>query len=576
MKTRSIISMLLILAMLLGLMAGCGTTAEESTASGEPVAESMPEEPAEEPVAEEAPEEETPEEPALEEPSAVEEPVEEVPAISYPLYEEPVSFTWLDIVNNDYNQGVVTEDLAENEVYKAVSEITGINVEWDLRMDAATVYALMIAGGDYPDCWGSKLTDYYSNFVTAYDEEVVMDITDLVQEYMPNYLTVLEDNGLVASAYAENGMILCVMPVQTGYTQFGGQIRGDIMEKLGLEMPETFDDMYEVLKAMKAEYPDSQPMILSKDGSQNCSWLGGGLGVMTTLGWRPFVQMNIYQIDGEVKLGLVEPEYKEYVEMIAKWYAEGLLYKDFYNNQGMGPPQDAISSNTSFVWYGSVNEIPTLTEILPDEDAYIVGMTDVTRTPGEIIHLGDNISKSLNGSGYAISTDCDNPEYVLQYFDYLYSPEGKLMANYGIEGDTYTVKDGDYYYTDKILNNDTYTYVSALFKYCIYEGPFELDVGRYFASFNEVQREAVELWEANRDQDWNMPVNMTYTTEESEARATIVSDLGTYCSEMLLKFMVGDISIDEEWDAFIDQVYALGAQDLIDLSQQALDRYYES
>lgn len=569
MKKRKIICLLLALCMLLGLMAGCGGTESAAPEEAAPVSETVeaPEAPVEEPPAEE---------PSLVEESIVEEPVVEEPAISYPLYEEPVSFSWLDIVNPDYNQGVVTEDLAENEVYKAISEITGINVEWDLRMDAATTYALMIAGGDYPDCWGSKLTDYYSNFVTAYDEEVVADITDDVLEYMPNYISVLEENDLLDAAYAENGMILCVMPIQTGYTQFGGQIRGDIMEELGLEMPETFDDMYEVLKAMKSAYPDSQPMILSKDGSQNCSWLGGGLGVMTTLGWRPFVQMNVYQVDGEVKLGLVEPEYKEYVEMIAKWYSEGLLYKDFYTNNGMGPPQDAISSNTSFVWYGSVNEIPTLTEILPDEGAYITGMTDVTRTPGEIIHLGDNISKYLFASGYAVSTDCENPEYVLQYFDYLYSPEGKMMANYGVEGDTYTVKDGDYYYTDKILNNETYTYVSALFKYCIYEGPFELDVGRYFASFNDRQREAVDLWEANRDQDWNMPTNMTYTTEESEARAVIIADLGTYCSEMLLKFMTGEISIDAEWDNFIDQVYAFGAQELIDLSQQALDRYYES
>lgn len=566
---KRILCIVLALTMLLGLMAGCGSdTASSASASSVSETVSAPSEQEQEQSASPVSVEEVS--------SEAPEVVEEEPEITYPLYDEPVSFTWLDIVNTDYNQGVVTEDLAENEVYRAVSEITGINVEWDLRMDASTVYALMIAGGDYPDCWGSKLTDYYSNFVTAYDEEVIMDITDLVEEYMPNYLSVLDENNLTKSAYAENGMILCVQPIQTGYTQFGGQIRGDIMDELNLDMPETFDDMYEVLKAMKSAYPDSQPVILSKDGSQNCSWLGGGLGVMTTLGWRPFVQMNVYQIDGTAMLGLVEPEYKEYVEMIAKWYSEGLLYKDFYTNEGMGPPQDAISSNTSFVWYGSVNEIPTLSEILTDEDGYIVGMTDVTRTPGETIHLGDNISKSLQASGYAISTDCDNPEYVLQYFDYLYSPEGKLLANYGVEGDTYTVKDGSYYYTDKILNNDTYTYVSALFKYCIYEGPFELDVGRYFAAFDDVQREAVELWEANRDQDWNMPTDLTYTTEESEARAAIISDLGTYCSEMLLKFMVGDLEIDANWDAFMDQVYALGAQDLIDLTQQALDRYYEA
>ena len=126
--------------------------------------------------------------------------------------------------------------------------------------------------------------------------------------------------------------------------------------------------------------------------------------------------MNLYQVDGEVKLGLLEPEYREYIEMISEWYAEGLWIQDFFTNEGMGPPQDVIASNTAFVWYGSVNEMPLLEEVLTDENAYITGMTDVTRTPGEIIHLGDNTAKYVNVGGYAISTDCENPEYVLQIF----------------------------------------------------------------------------------------------------------------------------------------------------------------
>lgn len=568
MKKKFVLCTVLVLAMLLSLLAGCG-----GESSAQTPAAPAPEETAvqESPVQTAAPET-TPE--PIEDISVQESAIEEEPTVVYPLYEEPVSFTWLDICNPDYTQGVVTEDLAENEVYRQVSELLGIQVDWDLRMDAATTYALMIAGGDYPDCWGSKLTDYYSNFETAYAEEVILDLTDLAEEWMPNYLAALDsEEGLLDSAYSDQGRLLSVMPINTGYTQFGGQIRGDIMDKLGLDMPETFEDMHDVLQAMKSAYPDSQPLILSKDGSQNCSWLGGGLGVMTTVSWRPFVQMNLYQVDGQVKLGLLEPEYREYVEMIAQWFSEGLIYQDFYTNEGMGPPQDAISSNTSFVWYGSVNEIPTLTEILTDEDAYIVGMTDVTRTPGETIHLGDNTAKYLNASGYTVSTDCEHPEYVLQYFDYLYSPEGKMLANYGVEGETYTYVDGTPRFTDMILNNETYTYVSALFKYCIYEGPFELDVGRYFVAFDDVQRQAVERWEANRDEDWNLPTTMTLTTEESETRSALISEIGTYCSEMILKFMVGDLSIEDNWDSFIASVESMGAQEIVDITQAALDRF---
>lgn len=58
-------------------------------------------------------------------------------------------------------------------------------------MDGATTYALMIAGGDYPDCWGSKLSDYYSSYDTALEEDVIIDLTDLISEYMPSYTAAL-------------------------------------------------------------------------------------------------------------------------------------------------------------------------------------------------------------------------------------------------------------------------------------------------------------------------------------------------------------------------------------------------
>lgn len=563
MKRIRMTSLLLMLALLLGLMAGCGTTETSSAPEPEQTETPAPETAAPEPAS------------VQEEASVVEAPEEPEITVSYPIYEEPVSFTWLDIRNTDYEQGVITEGLAENEVYKAVSELTGINVEWDLRMDGPTTYALMIAGGDYPDCWGSKLSDYYSSYETALDEDVIIDLTDLIDEYMPNYVaTLAADKNLEDTSYSERGMRLAVYPIQTGYTQFGGQIRGDIVEKLGLELPETFDDMYDMLKTMKSEYPDSQPLILSKDGSQNCSWLGGGLGTMTTVSWRPFVQMNLYHVDGDVKLGLLEPEYKEYLEMISKWYSEGLIYQDFFTNEGMGPPQDAIAYNTSFVWYGSVNEIPTLTGILRDDGAYIEGMTDVTRNPGETIHLGDSTAKQITAQGgYCVSTDCENPEYVLQYMDYLYSAEGSMAANFGVEGETYTMENGRPTYTDMILNNEQYTYVSALFKYCIYEGPFELNVNRYFAAFNDQQKEAVDRWEANRDEDWNLPAGLTLTTEETEIRSNLIAEIGTYCSEMVLKFIVGDLDIDENWDAFQSRILEMGGQEIIDITQAALDRY---
>ena len=43
----------------------------------------------------------------------------------------------------------------------------------------------------------------------------------------------------------------------------GGLIlREDYLESKGLEAPKTFDDLYEILKAYKADYPDSYPLTI--------------------------------------------------------------------------------------------------------------------------------------------------------------------------------------------------------------------------------------------------------------------------------------------------------------------------
>ena len=56
-----------------------------------------------------------------------------------------------------------------------------------------------------------------------------------MDEYMPNYTAALaEDKNLEATSYTDSGRRLAIYPINTGYTQFGGQVRGDIVDKLKL------------------------------------------------------------------------------------------------------------------------------------------------------------------------------------------------------------------------------------------------------------------------------------------------------------------------------------------------------
>ena len=65
------------------------------------------------------------------------------------------------------------------------------------------------------------------------------------------------------------------------------------------------------------------------------------------------------------------------------------------------------------------------------------------------------------------------------------------------------------------------------------------------------------------------------TTDETAKYVSIESDLSTYLDSRILEFITGSADVDGEWDAFVDTLYSMGLQDMIDLKQDAYDRAVE-
>ena len=67
------------------------------------------------------------------------------------------------------------------------------------------------------------------------------------------------------------------------------------------------------------------------------------------------------------------------------------------------------------------------------------------------------------------------------------------------------------------------------------------------------------------------PISMT--AEESEAFSGHYADIQTYLNEMLPSFIIGAVSMDQ-WDSFLDNIYAMGIEECLQIQQDALTRYY--
>ena len=583
MKSVNRIFALLLAAALLLSLAACGNSAG-SAASAE-VAASSAEEVAQEEAPAEAEEAAEPEAPAEAEPSAeepvsaeepeepAEEPEEPAVVIEYPLFDTPQTYSiWM---GSAPNLADVISEMNQFVLFRELETIT--NVTWDATMVSfmaeSEQFQLMVASGDYTDVCVKAESNYSGTIDQAIEEDFLIDISPYLEENAPNLTAWMEKYPELRTAMTSEGGAIGGFPkMYADYSDIGsgGMIRQDWLDDLGLESPASYDDFYNTLIAFRDEKGASAPLIIAQaNGVQ--SDLVNGYGISS----------GFYQVDGEVRYGVIQPEFKDYLTMMNQWYSEGLINDLFLSQGDYQNLQDtsAITTGTAGIWYGLAGQDMTnLKEACVDENASLNGIGYPT-VDGSLSHLGE-VGALFDSDMWSITTACEDPEVICQYIDYVYSDAGMLLANYGVEGETFEYdENGTPVLTDLVLNNPDYPYATALNIFCcdrMTPAPFVIDEARTRADYTEEQVSAIEIWSNATDGLYNIPstgVNMT--VDESEEYNSIYSDIETYMDENVVKFIVGDKSLDE-FDAFVDTLKQMGIEDCIAIEQAAYDRYLEN
>ena len=87
----------------------------------------------------------------------------------------------------------------------------------------------------------------------------------------------------------------------------------------------------------------------------------------------------------------------------------------------------------------------------------------------------------------------------------------------------------------------------------------------------DTQFEALELWNTNVTAEYNYHGAMS--SNESYEYSQIATDISTYLEENISKFVLGDKSIEGEWDNFQADLQSMNIARLVELKQTAYDRY---
>jgi putative aldouronate transport system substrate-binding protein len=352
---------------------------------------------------------------------------------------EPVEFSlfYRDHPNYPYKADWPILQHLQDEQNVSFDIVTAPLSEYDQRK------SLVIGAGDAPDIVSVTYPGGEVQYVAG---GAILPASDFVQ-YMPNYMDKVEKWGLeddLDQLRQEDGKYYLFPGFrEEPRPEYSFAVRSDIWNELGLSLePETFDELRDQLRTVKAAYPDVYPMTdrWSANGP-----LEGTLGFVspnfgTAAGWG-YSQGITWNGDEFVYTGATD-EYRDLIEFYASLVEEGLLDPEAVTQDddqaiqkfGSGRAMSVATNDQTMIEYRTtISELGTNAEIAQ------------IRVPAG--PAGDNFQAGGRlVSGFMLSSKAAESEdflAMLQFLDWLYySDEGLEFAKWGVEGETYT-KDAD-------------------------------------------------------------------------------------------------------------------------------------
>lgn len=476
-------------------------------------------------------------------------------------------------------------DFLETGVMKEIEEKTGVDITWQVYYngDWAEQKSLLLASGDLPDAfWGSiSLTDTDVN----QNKSLFVELTDLIAENMPNLNRVFEtDPSMKAIITDRNGEIYSLpkkLPLRPQVNDVM-YINQTWLDALDLEMPDTYEDLEAVLEAFVTQDPNGNGEN-DEFGYSAQQGLGGDLRHLMA----PFGTMvcrdngtagtNFMALDdnGEPIFMPIQENYKEAVKWVNGLYQKGLLDPECFTQDSSmvtAKTQDPSGSLSGIVFgwtadaqvgVNAKDYVPVPALAGPDGNRYAE-------------HNPEFLDVSRNE--LIITTSCEDPATLLKWADEYYTDEASLQTFYGSisDGKIQANDDGTY---EVLVPDDGSSLDTSAWSFSMRDfGPKYMNEEFYDkVTLPADQGDGIKLGEDPINEEYivtTFPV-CAYTEEQTQRLASLTTNIYDYCESQYSHWVV-DGGIDEEWDAYLQQLDAMGLQEFISIQVDAYNAYQES
>jgi putative aldouronate transport system substrate-binding protein len=470
--------------------------------------------------------------------------------------------------------GDMGDTFAQNQWIKNLENRTGVKIKWQVvsSSDWNEQKNIMLAGGELPDIVFGNMTFNDSDIIN--NIEYFLPLDDLIERNMPNYKKAMQAIPAFRSVTTfPDGKIYSLAKNLPARPAACNQpvINKKWLDKLGLKVPTTLDELTAVLRAFKqqdangnGDSGDEIPISFGRDYTSN---LLDPFGVNS---YRNPAD-GICSINGQFTFMETSENYRAGIKWLGQLYREGILDPECFTQDDQmlnGKRQAANAPRVGFDYQWSSDAV-----FGKWSDEYIV-IAPIKGPDGKAYAFGDsNGVHSIQRNEALITRACKNPAGAAAWIDNFYDSEASIQNFWGAIGTVITKQsDGTYTLNDppKGTSADAWYWEQSLRDF----GPKYIEPG--FSDklkLNPAVGDGLKLDVAklaNNIVTDPFPV-VIQTAGESAELATLSTDIFNYTAQMRAKWVTQG-GIDADWPAYLAQLKRMGVDRYMEIKMAAYNR----
>lgn len=552
MNAKKLLAVLLALVLCLGTLAACDSKPAETTA---PAAEGTTA-------------------PAAETTAPAQETTEAAPLTNAEIY--PISS------DHTFKIATTNTNAPDADNWNLMVDTIGLNVEWQVAT-TEQLPLLFLDEENLPDMFFQANAVANSQIDEYGRAGLLVNYADYM-DLMPNMSALLAENPkLLDSVILEDGAFYRLPGYSNTLTMASNlfYIRTDMTKEAGWEtLPETVEEFMTMCEDLKTTFADVEgyvPMVCNGAGALAYA------GAYSNFFFPAFGELMRADITTnadatKIEVGFATEQFKNYLTFMHELYEKGYMDPECFVAESNTSKAKMIEGSTTMNPYATyLNGTNFASGEMDFQTMPALGSTEYS-TEARWALPNNYVSRP-----YMISTSCPDIEAAVRFMDAFYAPESNplneegtvwsislWLGEFGVdfvrneEEGWYVIQDHEGFDTASAWLNVAGTGSAVVTDWQYYENGGTGLMKKALGHRDILAPDGVEIFYTTL---------LSLTDDEKETYNDCWTEIQTKVTEMNAAFITGQADIEADWEAYVNELYNLGLQDVIDVYQAALDRY---